>query len=188
MITVNFIRMLVSVSLKRELGGIRKGLSKHIKNFHTKASLAHRQQVESNHLETMATLKTLHSHNEPHTPEFPLFTVNLRRNPNFTGRETALASLHSNFTGGKALAGPRSCTIYGIGGVGKTQTALEYTYRYREHYDCVFWLRAEKNIMLLDSYAAIGRKLGLTSGSDADQPALEKIQAWLEETGKHLRS
>ena len=188
MITVNSVRMLVSVSLKRELGGIRKKLSKHIQDFHTKASLAHRQQVESNHRETMAKLRTLHPHDEPHTPEFPLFMVFSRRNPNFIGRETALVSLHSNITGGNPLAGPRSCTIYGIGGVGKTQTALEYTYRYRERYDCVFWLRAEKEIELLNSYAAIARKLGLTSGNDADQLALEKVQAWLEETGKLLSS
>lgn len=176
--------MLVSPSLKRELVGIRTRLSKHIANFHTKASLAHRQQVESNHLETMATLNKLSPNNEPHTPEFPLFTVNLRRNPTFTGRDTALVLLHSSVMGGKPLAGPRSCTIYGIGGVGKTQTALEYTYRYRAHYDCIFWLRAEKSIDLSNSYASIGRKLGITSGNDADQLAVESIQAWLEATGK----
>ena len=181
-------------SLRRQLTRTRKRLAKHIANFHEKADLAHRQQVEShhnetihlvesNHTETLMTLSHLNLHDEQYTPEFPLHTVNLRRNPAFTGREDVLKSLHSKLAIIESCTEPMSCTLYGIGGVGKTQTALEYTYEFRSHYEGIFWVRAETNIELLKCYGAIGRKLGLMSGADVDQPAVERIQRFLEETG-----
>jgi hypothetical protein len=30
--------------------------------------------------------------------------------------------------------------MYGIGGIGKTQLALEYAYRFREHFSSIFWI------------------------------------------------
>ena len=180
-------------SLRRQLTGTRKRLAKHIANFREKADLAHRQKEESNHTETITlakstretllTLSHANTRDEQKPPEFPLHTVNLRRNPAFTGREDVLKSLHSKIAIVKSCTEPISCTLYGIGGVGKTQTALEYTYEFRSHYDGIFWVRAETNIELLKCYGAIGRKLGLMSGADVDQPAVESIQSFLEETG-----
>ena len=159
----------------------------HINSFQEKAELVHRQQAESNHKQTMAVLTLVDSHDLIEATEFPLHTVNLRRNAMFTGRDEALKSLNEYVTGGDFRAEPKSCVIHGIGGVGKTQTALEYTYRYRSSYDCIFWLRAETAIELLKSYGAIGRKLGLCKTEGINQTTLERIQAWLEKSGNSLR-
>ena len=45
-----------------------------------------------------------------------------------------------------------SYVLYGLGGVGKTQIAIEYSYRHQADFDIVHWLRADNYEMLLTSY------------------------------------
>ena len=59
------------------------------------------------------------------------------RNPFFTGRENILAGLRA------ALEKRGTAALSGLGGIGKTQTAVEYTYRHRKDYQSVFWAKAE---------------------------------------------
>jgi MinD-like ATPase involved in chromosome partitioning or flagellar assembly/tetratricopeptide (TPR) repeat protein len=61
------------------------------------------------------------------------------RNTRFTGREEDLRMLRSQLqTRGTAVVLP--VTIQGLGGVGKTQVALEYVHRFKNDYDVVWWL------------------------------------------------
>ena len=55
------------------------------------------------------------------------------RNPYFTGRETHLQAIHQTLSQANAAA------LGGIGGMGKTQTAIEYAHRYRGEYQSVLW-------------------------------------------------
>src|SRR5512147_67927 len=53
--------------------------------------------------------------------------------------------------------------LSGMGGIGKTQLALEYTYQHHTEFDLVWWLRAEEPTTLLADYAALAggcRRLG----------------------------
>ena len=43
----------------------------------------------------------------------------------------------------------------GLGGIGKTQTAVEYAYRYHEEYQAVLWARAESHEALTSSFVEI---------------------------------
>ena len=58
-----------------------------------------------------------------------IWNVPHRRNPNFTGREELLKTLHDALTSGKTAA--LTQVMQGLGGVGKTQTAIEYAYRHQ---------------------------------------------------------
>jgi MinD-like ATPase involved in chromosome partitioning or flagellar assembly/tetratricopeptide (TPR) repeat protein len=61
------------------------------------------------------------------------------RNANFTGREADLRRLREHFRGaGKGGVPP--VAVQGLGGIGKTQVALEYVHRFRADYDVIWWL------------------------------------------------
>ncbi len=62
--------------------------------------------------------------------------------------------------------------MHGMGGVGKTQLALEYAYRHASDFDLVWWLRAEQPTTLLEDYAKLAGPLGLTVTSEGELAAI----------------
>lgn len=68
------------------------------------------------------------------------------RNMRFTGREEELRELRQRLVdvGSTAvLPGTHPIALQGMGGIGKTQLAMEYVYRYRTAYDVVWWISAD---------------------------------------------
>jgi hypothetical protein len=63
------------------------------------------------------------------------------RNPHFTGWEEILTEIHRTFERGNAIALTQSLT--GLGGVEKSQIAIEYACRYSEEYEHIAWVNAE---------------------------------------------
>lgn len=119
----------------------------------------------------------------PRVPE-SLYMVPYQRNPYFCGRDDALELLHSQLNSevaGGDVHGQRATVVHGIGGLGKTQVAIEYTHRYRFAYDYIFWIRAETDAELSDSVAALARALRLDAGTAGLSRALsEMVKQWLE--------
>jgi len=99
------------------------------------------------------------------------------RNAHFVGRDKQIADLRRHF------ASPRPAShvqaVYGLGGVGKTQIALEYAYRYRDKYSVVWWINADEPASLALAYAKLAERLGLR--------AREGNTASLDETRHALR-
>ena len=104
------------------------------------------------------------------------------RNPNFTGREAALGHLRA------WLADHPTVTVHalhGMGGIGKTQTAIEYAYRYADGYDLVWWINAEQPALIGDQFARLGEEMGLPLPDDpgamlrAVHRALRARDRWL---------
>jgi cellulose biosynthesis protein BcsQ len=61
------------------------------------------------------------------------------RNVNFTGREETLRGLREELRS-RNLTVVLPLTIQGLGGVGKTQLAMEYAHRFRADYDIIWWM------------------------------------------------
>ncbi|GAB3810346.1 KGGVGR-motif variant AAA ATPase [Micromonospora zhanjiangensis] len=80
----------------------------------------------------------------PATPP-PLFRLPLR-NTFFTGRRQLLADVRERLVA-RAGAGA-TLAITGLGGVGKTQLATEYAYRFAGDYDVVWWVSAAQGSMI----------------------------------------
>jgi hypothetical protein len=80
------------------------------------------------------------------------------RNPGFVGRDATLVHLRERLrSGGVAVVQ----ALHGLGGVGKTQVALEYAYRYAGAYDLVWWVSAEETGLIGEQYTALAVELGL---------------------------
>ena len=108
-------------------------------------------------------------HNIPH-----------QRNPNFTGRDELLRQLREALGGGESAAITQA--IHGLGGVGKTQLALEYAYRYASEYSLIWWLRSEGPESLNADFEALGKKLGVVSEEERSEQSevVEAVRAELE--------
>ncbi len=110
-----------------------------------------------------------------------------RPNRLFTGRVDVLADLHTALkTGPAALVGdPQALT--GLGGIGKTQTAVAYIYEHRRDYSHVFWVSSESVDDLNDGLAGLAEELGLTIASPTmKRAALERMHEWFRSQSNWL--
>ncbi|PBC61229.1 ATP-binding protein [Streptomyces sp. Tue6028] len=87
-----------------------------------------------------------------------------RRNTRFTGREPLLNDAYHLLQGAEPGAGV--VTLHGMSGVGKTQLAAEYVYRFGSEYDVVWWVNAEKRVTYRRRLAELAPQLGLSTGAE----------------------
>ena len=68
-----------------------------------------------------------------------------------------------------------------MGGIGKTQLALEYAYRYHQDYQAVLWARAESAEALVSSYVTIATLLRLPEREAKEQDiTVQAVKTWLQ--------
>jgi hypothetical protein len=99
----------------------------------------------------------------------PYWSVPLPRNLFFTGREEILESLHTQLGGHQTVALMQSSALHGLGGIGKTQIALEYAYRYALEYSAIFWNGAETDEQVVISLLRIAGALEVAQRDEMRQ-------------------
>ena len=81
----------------------------------------------------------------------------------FTGRDGLLAELEAALrSGGPAVVQ----AVAGMGGIGKTTTAIEYAHRHRAEFDIAWWVPAENPALLPQRLAELALALDLTTATD----------------------
>src|SRR6478752_4713407 len=79
-------------------------------------------------------------------------------NPHFIGRTALLDQMHERLQSQRTLAVQ---ALYGLGGVGKTQLAIEYAHRHVADYDLVWWVSAEQPVLIPEQFHGLAGRLGL---------------------------
>ena len=115
-------------------------------------------------------------------PTWPMYwNIPFARNPFFLGRDAFLERLYTQLQSGQVAALTQRQAISGLGGIGKTQLAVEFAYRHQQGYQAIFWARAEDAEALTSSYIALARLLDLPE-KDAQEQAIiiETVKRWLQ--------
>ncbi|HEY6541784.1 MAG TPA: NB-ARC domain-containing protein, partial [Ktedonobacteraceae bacterium] len=104
-----------------------------------------------------------------------VWNVPFARNLRFTGRERVLQDIHTY------LGKKRPVALCGLGGIGKTQTAVEYAYRYSDTYDTVLWVRSDTFDSLTADIVAIVELLDLPEKVERNQArVIRAFKGWLQ--------
>ncbi|KAL9028780.1 MAG: hypothetical protein Q9196_002903 [Gyalolechia fulgens] len=81
----------------------------------------------------------------------------------------------------EGLCTPKSYVLYGMGGIGKTETAIEYLYSRRDRFDAVIWIYADTSQKLGAQFVTLAQELGREAASDGmdEASSREVVKAWL---------
>jgi len=124
------------------------------------------------------------------SPEYPgvfpdIWNIPHGRNHNFTGRDEIIEKLHKSLSSRNPAASTQA--ISGLGGVGKTQLVLEYAYRYKSEYSCIWWMRSENPTVLATDFTELAAKLDLPEAdAHTHEEAISAVKSALRQRDKWL--
>ena len=99
----------------------------------------------------------------------------------FFGRQDILCGIE------KDLSSQHHCVLlHGLGGVGKSRTALEFANTRRNEYDVILWIPADSKLKVQHAIYDAAKRLGLVPNSDdvsESSLAMMKVKTWLASTG-----
>ncbi|KAK0674619.1 hypothetical protein QBC41DRAFT_309154 [Cercophora samala] len=109
----------------------------------------------------------------------PRFLVSYPRNNSFIGRSDVLTKLHQlpfNSTSQTRVA------LCGLGGIGKTQIAIEFMYWIKDAYPdmSVFWVHASNTERFREAYTSIAKTCEIPGHNDPNSHMLPLVKTWLE--------
>ncbi|EPE36432.1 P-loop containing nucleoside triphosphate hydrolase [Glarea lozoyensis ATCC 20868] len=105
----------------------------------------------------------------------PKFTVPFVRDPKFIGRVDVIQEMT------KQLDTRRRIAICGIGGIGKSQIAIEYCYIWKHRYpeSHVFWIHTSSFDQFEQAYREIAKQMSIPGTEDPQSDTLVLVRDWL---------
>ncbi|KAK6354118.1 hypothetical protein TWF730_008538 [Orbilia blumenaviensis] len=189
-----------------------KSIAKLKKHFETEVGLASRENnaVYQSRNETFMVKSLLHQEKMEQIllskqsqvqikalAKLPFSFIPYSRNSLFFGRkdliEVVKSKLQSNVNSATTEQGSKpennpvlSCALWGLGGIGKTQTAIEITYRMQSDFDIILWISASDDPHAISqAFSAICKKLELDPNNTQNTGTERQcVVDWLKETDK----
>jgi hypothetical protein len=115
--------------------------------------------------------------------KLPHREIPFTRNKHFYPRGDYLQRIYDYLTTSKDS--PTAVSLHGLPGVGKTQLAVEYVYRFGTEYQAIIWITADNHVKLSDALAnaATNLELGGCNAITDSTIATQAIRSWLKQTG-----
>jgi hypothetical protein len=88
------------------------------------------------------------------------------RNRHFSGRDELLTRLHAKIQAAAATGVLPLEVMHGLGGVGKTDLAIEFAHRFGSDYDIAWWIPAEQPAAAAAALARLAVRLGVPPAAD----------------------
>ncbi|KAJ5902117.1 P-loop containing nucleoside triphosphate hydrolase protein [Penicillium taxi] len=123
-----------------------------------------------------------HSPERPDTPPAPLSTIPFRRDLDFVNRGTLLDQLE-----GRGLLPGSRIALVGLGGVGKSQLAIEHCHRVRDRSTetWIFWIYASNKSRFEQSCREIADRAKIPGRQDPKANIFKLLHDWLQDE-KHI--
>lgn len=124
--------------------------------------------------------------------KLPCFMMStFKQNTDFCGRKDILLTLDSVLLPRQGTLnlesdGMKCVALWGTGGLGKTEIALQFAFTRRDKFDAVFWIRADDKEKLEADFSQITVALGLENADDPRNPIIsrELAKGWLSNPTK----
>lgn len=141
-----------------------------------------RLKREAKSAETLEALKQLRIAKSNDDVTLSCHVIPYGLNPRFYERELELAKLHKVLDPQEEVPGLKVMAIHGLGGVGKTQLALNYANTSLETFDVILWVSAETQIKMIQALSSFAKNVDLNLPKedelDDDAQAAQKVKDW----------
>ncbi|KAL2022812.1 hypothetical protein VTK56DRAFT_4628 [Thermocarpiscus australiensis] len=112
--------------------------------------------------------------------KLPCFMIPYGLNLRFSGRSAELQTLREELDPNGESRQLKAIGIHGLGGVGKSQLALQYANTSMDKFEVIAWIPAETRVKLIQAMSSLSTKLQLTEGNgEGDAKSIQKVRDWL---------
>lgn len=108
----------------------------------------------------------------------------------FTGRKAELTLMAEHLMPGKEQDRRKMCIIHGLGGMGKSQLAIEYARSQTTHYTSFFWLNGNTETSLINSLVDLAKRLPKgqianreANGLEESRKRAKEVLEWFSQRG-----
>ena len=119
--------------------------------------------------------------NSSRHPPRDRFIVPYQRNEHFTGREQLLTDIYEKLCQSLPNHHNHRVALHGLGGVGKTQLALEFAYTRQAHYDGIYWISAVNQITILSGFRDIAKRTNCLPDESNLDSCEKAVIIWLNQ-------
>lgn len=151
----------------------------------SEADLARMRKDETQYKEVLELLHAMKMNNADEPKRIWYNNIPFAANAKFSGREDVLDAIDKSLVPESTMPTLKSIALFGMGGIGKTQIAIQYAYRNLEKFDAVLWVAADNAISIGQSFRTIANGLGLLGNEEETKDAaaaIYKVKSWLATT------